>query len=57
MGSGELTPDKPRKRGVRWSESFGMSDEGTVVEAGTPDPSGRKGCQKSDIAVLYAAKK
>jgi hypothetical protein len=43
-GSGELTPDKPHKSGVRWSKTSGMDDGGTVDEAGTPNPSGMRGC-------------
>lgn len=43
MGNGELTPDKPHKSCLRWSKTFGrMSDEGTVDEAGTSDPSGKR---------------
>jgi len=45
-GGGELTPEKPHKDGVRWSKAFGrINDEGTVDEALTSDPSGRRGCQ------------
>jgi hypothetical protein len=44
-GSGELTPDKPHKSGVRWSKTSGVYDGGTVDEAGTSNPSGMRGCQ------------
>jgi len=44
-GSGELTPDKPIKKGVRWSKTSGLYDGGTVNEAGTSNPSGMRGCQ------------
>jgi hypothetical protein len=44
-GSGELTPDKPHKSGVRWSKNSGLHDGGTVDEAGTSNPSGMRGCQ------------
>jgi hypothetical protein len=43
-GSGELTPDKPHKSGVRWSKTSGMDDGGTVDEAGNSDPLWRRGC-------------
>jgi len=39
MGSGEVTPDKPIKMGVRWSKTSGLYDGGTVDEAGTSNPS------------------
>jgi len=45
-GSGELTPDKPHKSGGRWNKTFGINDKGTVYEAGTSHPLGRRGCQK-----------
>jgi len=45
MGSGELTPDKPIKKGVRWSKTSRLYDGGTVDEAGTSNPSGMRGCQ------------
>ena len=44
-GSGELTPDKPIKKGVRWSKTSGLYDGGTVNEAGTSNPPGMRGCQ------------
>jgi hypothetical protein len=44
-GSGELTPDKLIKKGVRWSKTSGLYDGGTVDEAGTSNPSGMRGCQ------------
>ena len=35
-GSGELTPDKPIKKGARWNKTSGLKDDGgTVDEAGT----------------------
>jgi len=35
-GSGELTPDKPIKKGERWNKTSGLKDDGgTVDEAGT----------------------
>jgi len=46
-GSGELTPDKPYKKDMRWNKTSGLHDGGTVDEAGTSDPLGRRGCQKS----------
>jgi len=46
MGSGELTPDKPIKKGERWNKTSGLEDDGgTVDEAGTSNPSGMRGCQ------------
>jgi len=45
MGSGELTPDKPIKMGVRWSKTSGLYDGGAVDESGTSNPSGMRGCQ------------
>jgi len=45
-GSGELTPDKPIKRGERRNKTSGPEDDGrTVDEAGTSNPSGMRGCQ------------
>jgi len=45
-GSGEFTPDKPIKKGVRWNKTPGLKDDGgTVDEAGTSNPSGMRGCQ------------
>jgi len=46
-GSGELTPDKPIKKGERWNKTSGLEghDGGTVDEAGTSNPSGMRGCQ------------
>jgi len=44
-GSGELTPDKLSKKSVRWNKTSGLHDGGTVDEAGTSDPLGRRGCQ------------
>jgi hypothetical protein len=44
-GSGKSTPDKPIKKGVRWSKTPGTSDGGTVDEAGTSNPSGMRGCR------------
>jgi len=45
-GSGELTPDKPIKKGERWNKTSGLKDDGgTVDEAGTSNPSGMRGCQ------------
>jgi len=44
-GSRELRPHKICKKIVRWNNTLGMNDEGTVYEAGTSDPSGRTGCQ------------
>jgi hypothetical protein len=46
-GSGELTPDKSHKSGVRWSRTSGLHDGGTVDEAGNSDLLGRRGCQNS----------
>jgi|YelNatPaOPRAMG01_1025707.scaffolds.fasta_scaffold00149_70 hypothetical protein len=34
--SGELTPDKPHKRGVRWNKTFGMNDKGTSMKQEPP---------------------
>jgi len=47
MGSGELTPDKPIKMGVRWSKTSGLHDGGTVDEAGASNPSGMRGCHST----------
>jgi len=44
-GSGELTPDKLIKKGVRLSKSSGPYDGGTVVESGTSNPSLMSGFQ------------
>ena len=46
-GSGELTPDKPIKRGERRNKTSGPEghDAGTVDEAGTSNPSGMRGCK------------
>ena len=46
-GSGELTPDKPIKKGERRNKTSGLEghDGGTVDEAGTSNPSGIRGCQ------------
>ena len=47
-GSGELTPDKPIKRGERWNKTSGLEDDGgTVDEAGTSNPSGMRRCQSA----------
>jgi len=54
-GSGEFTPDKPIKKGLRWSKTSGRGhDGGTVDEAGTSNPSGRRGCQQSVVKVKNA---
>jgi len=50
-GSGELTPDKPHKSGVRWNKTFGINDKGTVDEAGTSDALARRGCQVEEYDV------
>jgi len=39
-GSGELTPDKPIKMNVKWSNTSGLHDRGTFDEAGISNPSG-----------------
>jgi len=46
-GSGE-SADKPIKKGVRWNKTSGLEghDGGTVDEAGTSNPSGKRGCQR-----------
>jgi len=48
-GSGELTPDKPIKKGERRNKTSGLEghDGGTVDEAGTSNPSGMRGCQSA----------
>jgi O-6-methylguanine DNA methyltransferase len=51
-GSGELTPDKPHKSGVRWNKTIGINDIGTVDEAGTSDTLGRRGCQRNSTSKL-----
>jgi hypothetical protein len=44
-GNGELTTDKISKKSVRSNKTFGIIDKGTVDEAGTSDPLGRRICQ------------
>jgi hypothetical protein len=43
-GSGELTPDKPYKKDMRWDKISGLHDGGTVDEAGNSDPLWTRGC-------------
>jgi alanine dehydrogenase len=51
-GSEELMLDKISKKSVRWNKTSGLHDRGTVDEAGTFDPLGRRGCQKNKISKI-----
>lgn len=45
MGSGELTHDKPTKKGVRGSNTSELHDGGIVDDSGNSNPSGMGGFQ------------
>jgi len=45
MGSGELTHDKPTKKGVRSSNTSELHDGGIVDDSGNSNPSGTGGFQ------------